>query len=153
MKIIDYLSPQDIMPEVHADNLEGILREFTQHLASTSKVSDPEKLFQILLEREKLGSTGIGNGVAIPHGRLPGLDTILVAFGRSPSGVDFHANDDQPVHLFFLLVSPEDSAGKHLKALARISKIMKNPECRKALMESANGGRLYELISQEDERH
>ncbi|UCF31654.1 MAG: PTS sugar transporter subunit IIA [bacterium] len=153
MKIIDYLSPQDIVPTLEADNLEDVLREFAQHLGSLKKVKDPEKLVEILLEREKLGSTGIGNGVAIPHGRLPGLDKILVAFGRSPSGIDFHAHDDQPVHLFFLLVAPEESAGAHLKALARISKILKSPDCRRALMESANGEKLFEVISQEDERH
>ena len=153
MKICDYLSPHDIMPEINADDSEGVLRELAQHLGSTNKVSDPEKLLEVLVEREKLGSTGIGSGAAIPHGRLPGLDNILVVFGRSPAGIDFHAHDDLPVHLFFLLVAPEDSAGKHLKALARISRILKSPDCRRALMESENGEKLYEVISQEDERH
>ncbi len=152
MKIIDFLSPNDIIPRLAGTTMEEVLREFAQHLVSSGRVSNADQLVKILIEREKLGSTGIGNGVAIPHGRLPGLKDILVVFGRARQGVEFHAHDQKQVYLFFLLVAPEDSAGKHLKALARISRILKSPDCRRALMESDDREALFQVVSEEDER-
>jgi len=152
MKITDFLAPGDVIPDLSGNNMDEVLKELAQHLVSTSRVSDMEQLVEILIEREKLGSTGIGNGVAIPHGRLSGIKDILVVFGRSRQGIEFHAHDQKQVSLFFLLVAPEDSAGKHLKALARISRILKSPDCRRALMESDNRDVLYQVISEEDER-
>lgn len=153
MKIVDYLSPENVLPELSARTGDGVLEEFAQHLKSTGKIGDAASLVEILRDREKLGSTGIGHGVAIPHGRLRGLKEIIIAFGRSVQGIDFDAHDGQPVNLFFLLVAPEDSAGMHLKALARISRIVKNPECREALIKTASSGGIYGVISEEDERH
>ena len=153
MKIIDYLSENDILSHLHASSREGVIKEMVSHLKDTGKIEDPEELVNILLDREVLGSTGIGHGVAIPHGRLGGLDEILLVFGRSPEGVDFDAHDGEPVKLFFLLVAPEDSAGLHLKTLARISRIVKSPECRKALLDSDDRSILYHTIEEEDQRH
>ncbi|UCG37838.1 MAG: PTS sugar transporter subunit IIA [bacterium] len=153
MKIVDYLSETDVIPQLEATTREGVIREMVQHLKQAGKIADAETLVGILLDREMLGSTGIGNGVAIPHGRLEGLKEILLVFGRSVSGVEFDAHDGQPVNLFFLLVAPEDSAGLHLKALARISRVVKNPECRTALLASQDRAGLFRVIREEDERN
>jgi PTS system nitrogen regulatory IIA component len=153
MRIVDYLAEMDILPHLQANSREGVLREMVEHLFSSGKIKDADGLIQTLLDRETLGSTGIGHGVAIPHGRLAGLEDILLVFGRSDNGVEFEAHDGEPVNLFFLLVAPEDSAGLHLKALARISRIVKNPECRKALLGFEGRKELFRAIREEDERH
>ncbi len=153
MKIVDVLSPEDILPELAASSMEEVLREFAEYLKTREVIKDVDELVDVLQNREKLGSTGIGNGVAVPHGRLPDMDGIVVVFGRSTGGVDFNAPDRELVHLFFLLVAPEDSAGDHLKTLARISRIVKSPDCRRALMESMDNESLYQVISEEDKRH
>ncbi|MCJ7499913.1 PTS sugar transporter subunit IIA [bacterium] len=153
MKLLDYLTENDVLSQLHASTREGIIKEMVAHLKESGKIDDPEELVNILLDREMLGSTGIGHGVAIPHGRLRGLNEILLVFGRSPEGVDFDAHDGGPVNLFFLLVAPEDSAGLHLKTLARISRLVKNPECRKSLLESDDRDTLYHTIEEEDQRH
>ena len=103
------------------------------------------------MERERLGSTGIGEGVAIPHGKFHGITEPIISFGRSLKGLDFESMDGQPVFLFFLLVAPENSASIHLKALARIAKILKNSSLRKSLMEVTTREEIYEAIIQDDE--
>ncbi len=153
MKIVDYLTENDVLSRLNATTREGVIDEMVAHLKESGKIDDSEGLVNILLDREMLGSTGIGHGVAIPHGRLSGLNEILLVFGRSPEGVDFDAHDGEPVNLFFLLVAPENSAGLHLKTLARISRIVKNPECRQALLGSEDRGVLYHTIEEEDQRH
>jgi PTS system nitrogen regulatory IIA component len=153
MRIAEYMTENDLLPDLQAESREGVLREMVQHLLDTGKIKDADELVQILLDREILGSTGIGHGVAIPHGRLAGLKEILLVFGRSDKGVSFEAHDGKPVNLFFLLIAPEDSAGLHLKALARISRILKNPECRTALLNSRDRESLFRVIREEDERH
>jgi len=152
MRITDYMTEADILPDLKASTREDVLKEMVEHLSEAGKVKDGDELVQILLDREMLGSTGIGHGVAIPHGRLPGLKEILLVFGHSEKGVEFDAHDGKPVNLFFLLVAPEDSAGIHLKALARISRILKNPECRASLMNTRDREDLLKVIREEDER-
>jgi PTS system nitrogen regulatory IIA component len=153
MRITEYMTKADILPELQATSREDVLREMVEHLSGTDKIKDANGLVQILLDREMLGSTGIGHSVAIPHGRLAGLKEILLVFGRSEKGVEFEAQDGKPVKLFFLLVAPEDSAGLHLKALARISRVLKSPECRTALLNSSDRETLFQAIREEDERH
>lgn len=152
MRITDYMTEADVLPDLKGSTREDVLREMVRHLSGAGKVKDADGLVQILLDRETLGSTGIGHGVAIPHGRLPGLKEILLVFGRSEKGIDFDAQDGKPVNLFFLLVAPEDSAGLHLKALARISRVLKNPECRASLLNARDRGSLLKAIREEDER-
>ena len=106
----------------------------------------------VILEREKLGSTGIGEGVAIPHGKMKGIDHILCAFGRSKKGIDFDAVDGKPVHIFFLLLAPEDSAGLHIQMLSRISRILRDPSFRKQLTEQGDDRDLYANIVEEDKK-
>lgn len=152
MKITDFLSPQSVIPELSARNKAEVLRE----LATTLQEVDPglrgKDLVAVLAERERLGSTGIGEGVAIPHGKVTGMGRLQAVFGLSHHGVDFEAIDGRPTHLFFALVAPENSAGVHLKALARISRLFKNPAFRSAILSAGDARAIYDLIIQEDER-
>jgi PTS system nitrogen regulatory IIA component len=110
-------------------------------------------MIEVLLDREKLGSTGIGDGIAIPHGKLKGLDSLVIAFGRSHDGIDFDSIDGKPVHIFFLLMAPESSTGQHLKALAKISRMLKDPAFRSNLMSAKSTEELYRNISDKDESY
>src|SRR5512137_2528779 len=139
MKILDILDKRMIIPQLASTTKEGVLRELVHVLVQQEKQVDEEQMMEILFERESLGSTGIGEGVAIPHGKSKDVKKLLASFGRSLPGVDFQSMDGKPAHLLFLLVAPEDSAGIHLKALARISRLMKDPRFRKRVMEAKTG--------------
>jgi nitrogen PTS system EIIA component len=129
-----------------------ILTELTTALKQAGLVRDVEEAVDVIMEREKLGSTGIGDGVAIPHGKMRGLSNILCAFGRSKAGVDFDAVDRKPVHIFFLLLAPEDSAGLHIKMLSRISRILRDPLFRKRLIDEGEDKNLFNNIIREDQK-
>jgi len=150
MKISDTLKEGAIISELNATDKKAVLEELTGKLAEASGVNQ-EEMVRVLLERERLGSTGIGGGIAIPHGKLGTLKSLLMAFGRSRKGVEFDAMDGKPTHLFFLLLAPEDSTGAHLKMLARISRSLKNSLFRERLMTAADGRELYMVIQREDE--
>ena len=149
MKILDILEEDAIIAELSATDKKGVLEELSEPVAQASGVSQ-EEMVRVLLERERLGSTGIGFGIAIPHGKLRSLHALLVGFGRSRKGVDFEAIDGKPAHLFFLLMAPEDSTGAHLKMLARISRLLKDSSLRQRLMDAADRHELYSLIENED---
>ncbi len=121
--IRELLQDDLIIEEIAATDKIGVLHEFAVHLEAKGKIRDARELIRVLLERESLGSTGIGEGIAIPHGKLNGISEMIIAFGRSRSGVDFQSLDHEPAYLFFLLVTPSDRPGDHLKALARISRM------------------------------
>ena len=125
-----------------------VLVELSRTLAQAHADLKPERLVEVLQEREKLGSTGIGEGVAIPHGKLAGLPQLMASFGVSREGVDFEAIDGKPTHLFFALVAPENSAGIHLKALARISRLFKNPRFRQSILDAQTSEEIYRLIAE-----
>ena len=152
MKIAEFLREDLILPDLQATDKAGVLRELCAPLARAHGL-EAGRLTEVLLEREKLGSTGVGEGVAIPHGKLPGLKQVVAAFGRSLEGVDFQSLDGKPTHLFFLLAAPEDSAGAHLKALARISRLLKDDAFRARLMKAADAHELYAAIRDEDARY
>jgi nitrogen PTS system EIIA component len=152
MKIVEFLRPDAVIASLAGQTGQAALAELCRPLASSYKV-DGQRLLETLLEREKLGSTGIGEGVAIPHGKVPGLPNLVAAFGRSEAGIEFRAIDGRPTHLFFTLFAPENSAGAHLKALARISRIFKNANFREALMRAASADELYRLIETEDAKY
>ncbi len=151
MKIVDFLKPELIIDNIKAQDKEGMLKEFALRLEKLIGVK-ADKVFNILMEREKLGSTGIGEGVAIPHGKLHDIQQFICSFGRSKKGIDFDAIDGKPVHLVFLLLAPENSAGTHLKALAKISKILKDPTFREQLLEQQGAEEIYRIIKEEDEK-
>ncbi len=149
MKILDNLKQEAIIAELNATDKKGVLNELSAVLAEVSG-GNQEEMVRVLLERERLGSTGIGGGIAIPHGKLKSLESLLMVFGRSRKGVDFDAMDGKPAHLFFLLLAPEDSTGGHLKMLARISRLLKNSVFKERLMNAADWRELYKVIEKED---
>jgi len=152
MRLTDVLKKDYVLPDLKAEDKKAILKEMVGYLADIDDDIDPDMLFKALLEREKLGTTGIGHGVAIPHGKLKGFRKIMVCFGRSMSGVDYMSMDKLPVHIFFLIIAPENSAAAHLKLLACISRLLKNQEFRGKLMKTKDAGELYRLIIDADSR-
>ena len=153
MKIAEFLREDLILPELTATDKPAALGELCSAVARANPGLSPGRLTEVLLEREKLGSTGVGEGVAIPHGKLPGVSGLLAAFGRSSKGVDFDAIDKRPAQLFFVLFAPENSAGIHLKALARISRLFKSAQFRKAILEAPDRNAVYRLIADEDAKY
>jgi PTS system nitrogen regulatory IIA component len=153
MKITDILGENLIVASLAGRNKAEIIEELAGVVAETHAEIDRDRLIQALEDRERLNSTALGEGVAIPHGKLPGLKHVVAAFGRSLPGVDFQSLDGKPTHLFFLLVAPEDSAGAHLKALARISRLLKDDGFRSRLMQAGNAHDVFETIRAEDERY
>ena len=153
MKFCDILSEELIIPDLQQTEKTRVLEELVSHLSAAVEGINAGELLAVLQEREKLGSTGIGDGVAIPHGKLKELKKLLAVFGKSTRGVAFNAIDGRPVHLFFLLVAPENSAGVHLKALARLSRLLKNNSFRQKLLDGADARSLYQVIVQEDEQY
>ncbi|MHB9097656.1 MAG: PTS sugar transporter subunit IIA [Syntrophales bacterium] len=151
MKITEMLRKEFILEELKAGNKRDTLAELSGVFAKGEFRVDPEAMLHVLLEREKLGSTGIGDGIAIPHGKLAGLDEMVIAFGRSREGIDFEAMDGKPAHLFFLLMAPANSAGQHLKALAKISRMMKDEVFRRNLLEAKRHDELVRIIAEKDE--
>lgn len=152
MKIVDLLNPAAIASDIEAVGKDEALAELADVLIGVEGGLDRDEVIRVLKEREKLGSTGIGEGVAIPHGKLRNLKKLLIAFGRSRQGVDFDSMDGKPAHLFFLLIAPEESVGVHLKTLARISKLLKNQDVRRRLLEVDGSRELYRIISEEEEK-
>jgi len=149
MRILDTLKEEVIIAELNASDKKGVVEEIAAPMAKASGV-DQQEMVRVLLERERLGSTGIGGGIAIPHGKLKSLDSLLVGFGRSLKGVDFEAIDGKPAHLFFLLIAPEDSTGTHLRMLARISRLLKDSTFKQQLMTAADQHEIYTVIANED---
>jgi PTS system nitrogen regulatory IIA component len=150
MKMADFLDPRGIVEELKGANKKEVLEELCAELASLYPTLDQDNMVGILLDRERLGSTGVGEGVAIPHGKLTDLEQLLACFGRSSRGVEFEAVDKKPVHLFFLLFAPENSAGVHLKALAKISRLLKRPAVREELLNAQSKQKLYGILTAED---
>lgn len=151
MKLTELLKAEAINPDLSATGKNEILAELTDALLRVEPGLNRDEVIEVLKERESLGSTGIGDGVAIPHGKLKQLDRLLLSFGRSRAGVDFDSMDGQPAHLFFLLVAPEESVGVHLKTLARISKLLKNPEIRQELLVADSAEDILAIIQRQEE--
>jgi len=150
MKILDVLRKETILTDLKAKDKKGVIEELVASVSQTTGINSRE-LVQVLLERERLGSTGIGGGIGIPHGKLANLESLIMGFGLSPQGVDFESMDGRPTHLFFLLITPENSTGLHLKFLARISRILKNDSFKKKLMKAASSNEVYSIIGEVDE--
>jgi len=151
MKLSEIFKQQFIIPELKAHDKKGVLEELLQIIAEQETSLNKGTLLQVLLERERLGSTGIGDGIALPHGKLKGLDKLLVSFGRSIDGLGFDAIDEKPAYLFFLLLAPENSAGMHLKSLAKISRMLKDGNFRQRLMGAKSREDIYNIIIDKDE--
>ena len=150
MRVVDILTEERVVAHLRSGAKTDVLRELADHLAAQHPEIDAEQLTTVLLDRERLGTTAIGEGIAIPHGKLPQLKKVVAAFGRSVNGIDCHSLDGAPTRLFFLLVAPEDSAGVHLKALARVSRLLKDKGFRERLLHSGSQAELYRVIREED---
>ncbi len=150
IKVSDFLKPQAVIDELKASNKKEVLEELCDVLGNLRPDLDKDKMVGILLDRERLGSTGVGEGVAMPHGKTNDLEGLVACFGKSLKGVTFDSVDEKPVHLFFLLFAPEKSAGDHLKALAKISRLLKRPTIREELLAATSKEKLYEILTQED---
>ena len=150
MKILDALHPDAIVMDLQSWDKVGVIRELAKPVADFFHI-DHEHLFQVLMERERLGSTGIGGGIGIPHGKLKQLKDLVLGFGLSRKGVAFDSLDGKPTYLFFLLLTPESSTGLHLKALARISRILKNDLFKQKLLKSRIPEDVIATIKDEDE--
>ena len=152
MRIAEFLSLKAVVADLSARSKPDIMRELANAMAGAVPGLDTQRVLSVLEEREKLGSTGLQDGVAIPHGKMAGLPGLVAAFGVSRGGVNFESLDGRPTQLFFALVAPENSAGSHLKALARISRLFKNPRFRATILESSSAEEIYRVITEEDAR-
>lgn len=150
MKIMDILVSDALILNLGVRTKRDVLAEMAAALAKVEPQIEADRLLEVLLEREELQSTGIGEGVAIPHGKMPGLDRLVATFARSPEGVEFDSIDGQATHHFFLLVVPEHSGGQYLKALARISRFFRDAAFRQRLSDAESLDDILRAIEDED---
>lgn len=152
MRLAEILRESSVIADIKGVTKREILFEMVETLKNARLIDDIDSVVDIIMEREKLGSTGIGDGVAIPHGKMKKLNTILCVAGRSKEGVNFDAVDRQPVHIFFLVLAPEDSASMHLKVLSRISKVLRDQSFRKKMLKLADAHEIYTNIIEADDK-
>ena len=148
MKLGDYLDSELVLPDLKATTKSDVLAELTEPIGRKVPGFDTQKAHKVLLDREYLGTTGIGDGVAIPHGKLESLDEILLVVGRSNQGVDFESLDFKPCHIFFLVLAPEQVAGIHLRILAHISRLLKDDHYRESFLAVEDKDALWSLLAQ-----
>jgi PTS system nitrogen regulatory IIA component len=150
MKISDFFHPLDIVSDLSSLTMEGVLGELTGKLLERHRNLDREEILRLLLERERLGSTGIGGGIALPHAKTPQVGKPILVFGRSTTGIAYDALDGKPVYLFFLLISDANSIDVYLTLLARLSRLVKDRALRTRLLESEDSGAMYACIEEQD---
>lgn len=150
MKILDVLDKEAILIDLKSKDKIGILNELVEPAARITGI-DHKEMVQVLMERERLGSTGIGGGIGIPHGKLRNLDKLVLGFGLSREGVDFESMDGRPTHIFFLLITPEHSTDLHLKLLARVSRLLKKEPLKEMLMKAASAEEIVSMIGEDDD--
>jgi PTS system nitrogen regulatory IIA component len=146
MDLGDLLAPEGVISSLKAKSKKQALQELAQRAAEISGIEQRE-IFDTLLQRERLGSTGVGGGIAIPHSKLPGLKKICGLFARLDKPIDFESLDDQPVDIVFLLLAPEGAGADHLKALARIARVMREPDMARKLRETSDSLALYTMLT------
>ena len=152
MTLLEILSPAAIVVDLQGETKEEIIAELSNLLSESDAIENSEDIFQAVIEREKIMSTGIGDGVAIPHGKTDSVDRLVAALGTQRRGVDFEALDGEPAYVFFLLVSPTKVSGPHIKALARISRYLKNEEFKKRLIAAPSADDIISIIRMEEEQ-
>ncbi|HTT78013.1 MAG TPA: PTS sugar transporter subunit IIA [Candidatus Binataceae bacterium] len=153
MKITEILSQDMVLPDLQGSAKPEILLELAQSFTAQFPNLSADAVAAVLAERERLGSTAIGDGIAIPHGKIRGVNRIVGAFGRHKKGVDFDSLDGNPTHLFFVLVAPEESTSLHLKALARVSRLFRDGAFRERLQVAHSAEELFKFIVDEDSRY
>ncbi len=153
MKVIDFLAPDGIVAKLEAKTKPAVLAELSVHMAKVVPGLEAEALRKVLEERELLASTAIGDGIAIPHGKLDTVGRLVGALGRAVEGIEFESIDGKPTHLVFMLVAPSSSTGVHLKALARLSRLFRDPEFRQRLLSASDAQAMYQVIVDEDAKY
>ncbi len=153
VRIVDLIQREMIIPTLSSTSKAEIIEELAEHLSSAYNEIDHERLVKVLTDREALASTAIGEGVAIPHGKLPTLGEIKACLARVRDGVDFDSMDGKPTHIFIVMVAPENSTGSHLKALARISRVFKDPDFLERLLNAPGADQMFEALSDEDAKY
>jgi len=146
MPLNDLVAHNAIIPALKVNGKKQILQELAAKAAELCGLNE-RTIFEILLQREKLGSTGVGNGIAIPHGKLPKLTKLFGLFARLERPADFESLDGQPVDLVFLLLAPEGAGADHLKALARVARLLRDPEVARKLRDSRDADALYAVLT------
>ena len=146
MTLSDLVAPTAIIPALKVNGKKQAIQELAARAAELTGQSE-RAILEILLQREKLGSTGVGNGIAIPHGKLPKLGRLFGLFARLERPIDFEALDSQPVDLIFLLLAPEAAGADHLKALARVARLLRDPEIARKLRESGDADAIYAVLA------
>ncbi len=152
MKISEILKGDFIIPNLTGNNKESVIEELADFLETKGVIHNKEVLSKALMDREKLGSTGIGENVAIPHAKCEDVEQIRTLFARSLEGVDYDSLDQKPVHYVCLVLAPGNSTGHHLKALARISRLLKNQNLREGILAAKDASQIYEIILEEDSK-
>jgi PTS system nitrogen regulatory IIA component len=150
VKIIDFLCNRCIILNLNTKSKKEALASLAKRVAEIEPALDQDTVLSVLKEREQLGSTGIGSGVAIPHGKLPELGHMLIVVGRSQDGIPFDAMDNLPVHIMFLLLAPDDSATPYLKILAQVSRLLKTQEVQQRIMEAPDARSIQKVIEEMD---
>ena len=153
MKIVDLIRRDMVVPALQATDKRAILEELAAYMSGHHPRIDRATLARVLIEREQLASTAIGEGVAIPHGKLGAVGEIVACLGRAPAGVEFDSMDGQPTFLFFVLVAPESSTGAQLMELARISRVFKDSDFRRRLLAASDAEAMYAVVSEEDAKY
>ena len=152
MKIDEILKNESVIADIAGKNKLDVIKEMTVCLRQSNTIKNDQALYATLMEREKLGSTGIGENVAIPHGKSDELTQIIIAFARSLSGIDFESLDQKPVHFVCMVIAPAHSTGQHLKALARISRLFKNQTLRERILKAEDSNAIYSILLEEDSK-
>lgn len=152
MDIVNLLTPDGVIPNLHATSKKQALQELAKHASAQTGLHE-RTVFGVLLERERLGTTGVGNGIAIPHGKLPGVDRLHGLFARLETPIDFDSIDEQPVDLIFMLLAPENAGADHLKALARVSRLLRDKAMCEKLRGSDKSDALYALLTETATSH
>lgn len=150
MKISEILNKDSIIADLASTNKNGVIKELARSVSKATDAS-PDDIAAVLMEREMLGSTGIGGGIAIPHGKLNSVKSVTIGFGLSRQGVEYDALDNRLVHIFFLLLTPENSTGGHLKVLAQISKLLKKTQFKEGLQAATSVDEIHDIIMEENE--
>lgn len=152
MRLVDFMSEKLVISGLSGTTRDEALQEIVACIVAARENIDPRKALAVLTERERLGSTGVGQGLAIPHARLPDLDGTVACFARSIAGVAFAARDGRPTHLLFTILTPRGKASSHLKALARASRLFRDAAFRRQLLAADGTAEIYRLIDEQDQR-
>jgi fructose-specific phosphotransferase system IIA component len=153
MTLLELISEKSVLIGLHGSTKSEIVEELVQAIEDEDRILDRKKVLDSVLQREGIMSTGIGHGIAIPHGKSDAVNKLCGVLGIKREGVDFESLDGQPAFIFFLLVSPIDVSGPHIKALARISRLLKGEEFRKALVQARSPGEVISIVAEEEKRH